>query len=68
MAKTSDERQSFEAFLESKKIDSAALRKDRAEEYAQLSKEYWLLSENSFDQQKKFIFNPLRLEFPLLSE
>ena len=58
----------FEAFLFKKRIDSALFRKSRPEEWEKLNVLFETMGEKSFDQHKKFHFNPLRLSFPLHME
>ncbi len=55
----------FEAFLLKKRIDSTLFRERRPEEWNKLSMLFEKMGEKSFDQHKKFQFNPLRLTFPL---
>jgi len=53
----------FPEFLSKKRINAEAWRQARPEEYARLAAMYAASGEKSFDAQKKFLFNPLRLEF-----
>lgn len=55
-------------FLEQKRIDAAAWKAARPEEFAKLEGIFAIAGPVSFDQQKKFLFNPARLAFPLPPE
>ncbi|MDP5170153.1 MAG: hypothetical protein NWR72_07900 [Bacteroidia bacterium] len=55
----------FQSFLRHKRIHAEAWQQARPEEYGKLEKMFELIGDVSFDQQKKFLFNPLRLSFPL---
>ena len=55
----------FESFFHEKRIDLAALKSDRKEFCEELEALFEQVGPQSFDQQKKFIFNPLRLDYPL---
>jgi len=56
---------SFDIFIEKKRIDLKAFREARKDLCDELEQLYIQLGPFSFDQQKKFLFNPLRLDFPL---
>lgn len=56
---------SFDIFIEKKRIDLKALREARKDLCEELERLYILVGPSSFDQQKKFLFNPLRVDFPL---
>lgn len=56
---------SFDIFIEKKRIDLNALREARKDLCDELERLYIQVGPYSFDQQKKFLFNPLRLDFPL---
>ena len=55
----------FEQFFEKKKIDLAAYRQAEPQAVQQLEEAYAVMGETSFDQRKKFLFNDLRLAYPL---
>ena len=55
----------FIIFFREKRIDLEALQKSRKTLCDELEQTFVQLGAQSFDQQKKFIFNPLRLDFPL---
>jgi hypothetical protein len=55
----------FEAYLTSKKIDSAAFRKAEPELWDNWEKEFELLHANSFTAQKLYLINPLRRKYQL---
>ena len=55
----------FIIFFREKRIDIEALQKSRKAFCDELEQTFVQLGPQSFDQQKKFIFNPLRLDFPL---
>jgi hypothetical protein len=55
----------FEAYLTSKKIDSAALKKADPVLWESWQKEFELLHPNSFTAQKLYLINPLRRKFQL---
>lgn len=55
----------FIEFLEKKRIDTAAFRKERPQQWEQFQKLYDQIGPTSFDLQKKFFFNDLRALFPL---
>lgn len=55
----------FIIFFREKRIDIEALKKSREVLYDELEQTFLQIGAQSFDQQKKFIFNPLRLDFPL---
>lgn len=59
---------SFHDFLYQKRIHAEAWQQARREEYGKLEQMFVAMGEVSFDQQKKFLFNPVRLEFPLPAE
>ncbi|MFN0203580.1 MAG: hypothetical protein ACKVTZ_18785 [Bacteroidia bacterium] len=54
----------FEEFLTAKRIDIEAYRAARPSEWTGFEALYAQIGAKSFDQQKKFLFNPLRLIFP----
>jgi len=54
----------LEEFLDKKRIDAKRLRQERPGLWAAWEKLFERLGPASFDQQKKFDFNPLRLSFP----
>ena len=56
---------SFQIFLYQKRIHAEAWQAARSEEYARLEALFLTMGATSFDQQKKFLFNPVRLEFSL---
>ncbi|MEL7341958.1 MAG: hypothetical protein AAGM67_15865 [Bacteroidota bacterium] len=58
----------FQQFLYQKRIHAEAWKSARSEEYEKLEVLFGKMGSNSFDQQKKFLFNPVRLEFPLPEE
>ncbi len=53
----------FEVFLHKKKIDSERFKAEKPDEWQKLCNLYRLMGEKSFDHQKKFLFNPLRIAF-----
>ncbi|NOK86099.1 MAG: hypothetical protein GFH27_549397n47 [Chloroflexi bacterium AL-W] len=55
----------FHDFLYRKRIHAEAFQQARSGEYDDLAALYQAVGVKSFDQQKKFIFNPLRKIFPL---
>jgi hypothetical protein len=55
----------FEAYLTSKKIDSAAFQKEEPELWVSWQKEFDLLHPNSFTAQKLYLINPVRRKYPL---
>ena len=55
----------FDEFLQKKKIDSGLFRSTRPDEWGKYCLLFDQMGEKSFDQHKKFYFNPLRLSFPL---
>jgi hypothetical protein len=55
----------FEAYLTSKKIDSAAFRKAEPELWDNWQKEFELLHTNSFTAQKLYLINPIRRKYQL---
>lgn len=56
---------SLEAFLHEKRIDAEAFRRAQPAHFAALEALLAQAGKASFDQQKKFLFNPLRREYPL---
>ena len=54
----------FEIFLKKKRIDSDRFHKERPSEWEAYQKLFEQMGPKSFDHQKKFFFNPLRLSFP----
>ena len=54
----------FEKYLLSIKIDSARFRREQAEEWNSLRHEFEIGGEKSFFLRKRFLLNPLRLEYP----
>ncbi len=56
---------SFTDFLHRKRIFAKAWQQARPEEYQNLERLFTEMGETSFDQHKKFLFNPTRLQFPL---
>lgn len=56
--------EAFNIFLEEKRIDAQALKKARLDVYETWEKEFREVGEQVFDQHKKFLFNPFRLDFP----
>ena len=65
MEKPAPSKPDLTAFLSAKKIDVAAFKAALPAEYEALEDAYAQMSPKSFDQQKKFVFNPIRLQFPL---
>lgn len=57
--------EAFDIFFEEKRIDLKAFRENRKDLCEELEKLFNQIGPRSFDQQKKFLFNPLRLDFPL---
>lgn len=57
--------EAFNIFFKEKRIDLKAFRESRKELCEELEKIFVQIGPQSFDQQKKFLFNPLRLDFPL---
>jgi hypothetical protein len=55
----------FEAYLTSKKIDSAAFQKAEPELWENWQKEFELLHPNSFTSQKLYLINPVRRKYQL---
>jgi hypothetical protein len=55
----------FEAYLTSKKIDSAAFQKAEPELWVSWQKEFDLLHPNSFTAQKLYLINPVRRKYQL---
>ncbi|MEM0999854.1 MAG: hypothetical protein AAGN35_22570 [Bacteroidota bacterium] len=55
----------FEEYLRQKRIDPQQFREALPEEWNALVREFLAAGEKSFDQQKKFLLNPWRSEFPL---
>ncbi|TAE51047.1 MAG: hypothetical protein EAZ89_10835 [Bacteroidetes bacterium] len=55
----------FEDFLKSKRIDSAAFRAARPEEWESWRQLFEAMGPVSFDYQKKYFFNPVRRSFLL---
>lgn len=55
----------LEIYLREKRIDGGRFRATRPDEYARWESEWAVLGKAAFDQRKKFLLNPLRLEFPL---
>jgi hypothetical protein len=56
----------FEKFLISKKINAASFRLAEPERFSNLEAEFNLMGSKSFDHSKKFIFNRLRLKYPII--
>jgi hypothetical protein len=54
----------FQAFLVKKRIDGDAFRTQRPQEWERYAQVFAEIGEVSFDQQKKFLFNPWRIAFP----
>ncbi|MFZ6666355.1 hypothetical protein [Peijinzhouia sedimentorum] len=59
---------SFEEYLSSKKIDSADLKKARPQLWLEWEQQYEQLNPTTFTDQKLYLINPLRREFPLKTE
>jgi hypothetical protein len=59
---------SFEDYLTSKKIDPAKLRKAKPQLWLEWEHHYEQMSPSSFTDQKLYLINPLRREFPLTEE
>ena len=55
----------FAAYLKSKKIDLKSFFKDEKETFEKWKKEFDQMHPNSFTQQKLFLINKIRREFPL---
>jgi hypothetical protein len=55
----------FEAYLISKKIDSAAFQKAEPELWTDWQKEFEMLHPNSFTAQKLYLINPIRRKYQL---
>jgi hypothetical protein len=58
----------LEAYLLSKKIDSAAFLKAEPELWKLWSTEFESMHPNSFTAQKLYLINPIRRKYPLKSE
>jgi hypothetical protein len=58
----------FEAYLTSKKIDSAAFQKAEPELWNNWRKEFEILHANSFTSQKLYLINPIRRKYQLKEE
>ncbi|GIV38203.1 MAG: hypothetical protein KatS3mg033_0003 [Thermonema sp.] len=58
---------SLEEFLQKKKIDVAALKQHMPELWNEWQALWQEMSPQSFDAQKKFLFNRLRRRFPLVA-
>ena len=58
----------LEAYLLSKKIDSAAFLKAEPELWKLWSSEFESMHPNSFTAQKLYLINPIRRKYPLKSE
>lgn len=56
---------SFEEFLISKKINIESFRLAEPERFELLASDFEAMGEKSFDHSKKFIFNKLRLKYPM---
>jgi hypothetical protein len=56
---------SFDAYLNSKKIDSITFKALHAALFQNLQTEYALLGEKAFDQRKKFLINEWRHLYPV---
>jgi hypothetical protein len=54
----------FENYLFSKKIDAIRFRQEQPEEWNALRHEFEAGGEKSFFSRKRFLLNPLRLEYP----
>ena len=55
---------SFVSYLEGKKVDYRRFQMELPEEWERLLREFDACGAASFDQQKKFFINNLRLQFP----
>jgi hypothetical protein len=55
----------FEAYLVSKKIDSAAFRQNEPERWQEFKTLFDQVHPNSFTQQKLYLINPIRRKYPL---
>ena len=55
----------FEAYLVSKKIDSAAFRQYEPERWQEFSTLFNEVHPNSFTAQKLYLINPIRRKYPL---
>jgi hypothetical protein len=61
-----EESETFEVYLEIKKVDADAWKAARPEEFERQAAAFDALGARSFDQQKKFLVNDWRLAFPLI--
>lgn len=57
--------QEFEEYLSSKKIDATAFKEEKPEIWENWKSLFYTMHPNSFTQQKLFLINPIRREFPL---
>lgn len=55
----------FKKYLLDKRIDSDRFRQDLPEEWNALQREFETGGEKPFQLRKRFMLNPLRLEYPL---
>jgi hypothetical protein len=55
----------FELYLNQKRIDSARFRMELPTEWARWKTEFDLTGPVVFDHARKFMLNPIRLQFPI---
>lgn len=63
-ARPTDAPETFEQFLQRKKIDAARFAAARPQDYQHYAKVFAQVGTNSFDHQTKFLLNDWRLDFP----
>jgi hypothetical protein len=57
----------FEDYLQQKRIDSVTFRDQLPEEWSRWKADFETSGAKAFDHSKKFLLNPIRLQFPILS-
>ncbi|MEK6477141.1 hypothetical protein WJR50_06390 [Catalinimonas sp. 4WD22] len=57
--------QEFEEYLSSKKIDAKAFKEEKPEMWENWRSLFYTMHPNSFTQQKLFLINPIRRQFPI---
>jgi hypothetical protein len=60
-----DAAETFEQFLQRKKIDAVRFAATRPADYAHYAAVFVRVGTNSFDHQTKFLLNDWRLDFPV---
>jgi hypothetical protein len=56
----------FEHYLRQKRIDSVSFRDKLPEEWSRWKSDFESAGALAFDHSKKFLLNPIRIQFPIL--